>query len=173
MGNVHDITYVIYDDIHIKKNFRQKIINLTRETDSAPDLHVLTLAAAPPAAQTLWKERPQTPRSALTPVDSCLSASVRRGVLLTKDTDASRPPAARQRHMPGASPTGKDTERLVPNVQPRAHNAPDAPCPTCGLDGEGTLRPAVRMGVIYADYLCPAGHIWATHWPSATTGRTS
>lgn len=40
--------------------------------------------------------------------------------------------------------------------------APPASCPSCGLDGEGIQRD--QAGVNRANYLCPAGHIWQTHW---------
>lgn len=40
--------------------------------------------------------------------------------------------------------------------------APEAHCPSCGLDGEGVDR--ATNGVHESHYLCPAGHIWLTRW---------
>jgi hypothetical protein len=48
------------------------------------------------------------------------------------------------------------------NVQPST-DAPPAFCPTCGLEGEGATW-VDRHGVRFAQYLCPAGHIWQTKW---------
>lgn len=47
-------------------------------------------------------------------------------------------------------------------LPPPSVPAPDAPCPTCALPGEGVCR--TLDGVTSANYLRPAGHIWSTKW---------
>lgn len=42
-------------------------------------------------------------------------------------------------------------------------DAPEAPCPTCALSGEGKARED-GWGITTAHYLCPAGHGWVTKW---------
>ena len=55
-------------------------------------------------------------------------------------------------------------QRILPDMNTARDPAPDAHCPTCGLDGEGYL---VRgAAVTRADYQCPAGHLWTTRWPT-------
>lgn len=113
------------------------------------------------------QQRTQRVRRGVEAVDQTFRVSS-RPVMLVKDTDVSRPPAALERQVPGASPTRKDTDRLMATVPPPADSAPDAPCPTCGLPGEG--HGSARDGVAQARYLCPAGHIWQTTWPAAAEG---
>lgn len=48
--------------------------------------------------------------------------------------------------------------------------APTAICPACGLEGEGVVR--VAGDIHRANYLCPAGHIWQTHWANIVEDNT-